>query len=67
MSDKPAGSPTNASDAVDDIELEPGGTEEEVLDAGVQHTFPASDPIAVQEAYERRLRHNPARCRSCPT
>ena len=53
-----AGSPTNASDAVDDIELEPDGSEEEVLDAGVQHTFPASDPIAVQEAFAKRLRRS---------
>lgn len=56
MSSPGAGWPTNASDAVDNIELEPGASEEEVLDAGVQHTFPASDPIAVQEAYEKRLR-----------
>ena len=53
-----AGSPTNASDAVDHIELDPESSEEEVLDAGVQHTFPASDPVAVQEAYAKRLRRS---------
>jgi hypothetical protein len=46
------GSQTNASDAVDDIELRPDAAPDEVLDVGVQHTFPASDPVAVQDAYE---------------
>ena len=55
---KPIGSQTNASDAVGDIGIKPGDSEEEVLDAGVQHTFPASDPIAVQEAYAKRLRRS---------
>ena len=59
MSDRAtAGALTSASDAADDIKLDPGGSEEEVLDAGVQHTFPASDPIAVHEAYARRLRRS---------
>jgi hypothetical protein len=56
MSTRGAGSQTNASDAVDDITIEPMSSEEEVLDAGVQHTFPASDPVAVQDAYAKRLR-----------
>lgn len=47
------GSQTNASDAVDDIELPPHPSADELLDAGVQETFPASDPIAMQEAYWR--------------
>jgi hypothetical protein len=54
-----AGSQTNASDAVDDIELRPNATQEEVLDAGVQETFPASDPVSVEPAetaYEKRQR-----------
>ncbi len=49
---KPIGSTTNASDAVDDIELAPDATPNEVVDAGVAETFPASDPVAVGNAYE---------------
>ena len=54
-----AGSTTNASDAVDDIPLGPNPTLEERLDAGVQETFPASDPVSVtpsETAYEREQR-----------
>jgi hypothetical protein len=46
------GSQTNASDAVDDIELSPNPHPEEVLDAGVKETFPASDPVSVNNQYE---------------
>jgi hypothetical protein len=57
---KSAGSPTNASDAVDDIELGPDATQEDKLDAGVQETFPASDPVSVNSpadtAYEKEQR-----------
>jgi hypothetical protein len=56
---KAAGSTTNASDAVDDIELKPGASHEEVVDAGVKETFPASDPVSVkpsETAYERNQR-----------
>jgi len=49
---EPAGSTTNASDAVDDIELRPDAPPDEVVDAGIKQTFPASDPPAVQEAFE---------------
>jgi hypothetical protein len=49
---EPTGSTTNASDAVDDIELPPDASPCEVVDAGVEETFPASDPVAVQDAYE---------------
>ena len=49
---KTPGSATNASDAVDDIELRPDASPDEVLDVGVKQTFPASDPPAVQEAFE---------------
>ena len=48
----PAGSLTSASDAVDNVELSPDASPDEVLDVGVQHTFPASDPVAVEDAYE---------------
>jgi len=48
------GSLTSASDAVDDIELRPDASPEEVVDVGVMETFPASDPPAVQEAFKRR-------------
>ena len=53
------GSTTNASDAVDDIHLRPGASHEEHVDAGVQETFPASDPVSVkpsETAYEREQR-----------
>ena len=53
------GSTTNASDAVDDIELKPGATHEEHVDAGVQETFPASDPVSVkpsETAYDKEQR-----------
>ena len=61
----PVGSQTNASDAMDDIELHPRATREEIVDAGVKHTFPASDPVAVGQAVEtahdreQRLRRDP--------
>jgi hypothetical protein len=53
------GSQTNASDAVDDIELSANPSQEEMLDAGVQETFPASDPVAVDKvetAYDKQRR-----------
>jgi hypothetical protein len=53
------GSQTNASDAVDDIELASNPSQDEMLDAGVQETFPASDPVAVDKvetAYEKQRR-----------
>ena len=52
--DRKPGSPTNASDAVDDIELPPDADEEDVLDEGLQETFPASDPVSVQKTYKRK-------------
>jgi len=48
------GSTTNASDAVDDVELAPDADEEDVLDEGLQETFPASDPVSVQKTYKRK-------------
>jgi hypothetical protein len=42
------GSQTNASDAIDDIELKPQASAEERIDAGVMGTFPASDPTSIQ-------------------
>lgn len=54
------GSTTNASDAVDDIQLGKNPTLDEKLDAGVQETFPASDPVSIahpsETAYERAQR-----------
>jgi hypothetical protein len=44
-----AGSPTNASDAVDDVQLPSKPTVEEKLDAGVKESFPASDPVSVSQ------------------
>jgi hypothetical protein len=48
------GSNTNASEAVDAPELLPDATDEDVLDVGIQYTFPASDPVAVESAFRRR-------------
>jgi hypothetical protein len=48
------GSNTNASDAVDAPEVPPDATDEDVLDIGIQYTFPASDPVSVESAYRRR-------------
>jgi hypothetical protein len=59
FSPKPTGSTTNASDAIDEIELRPGASHDELIDAGVQETFPASDPVSVnpsETAYERDQR-----------
>jgi hypothetical protein len=54
------GSTTNASDAVDDIEVPPNPKPEQIVDEGVKATFPASDPVAVgaagETAWERRQR-----------
>jgi hypothetical protein len=55
---KKPGSPTNASDAVDDVELPPDANEEDVLDEGLRETFPASDPVSVQKAYKRKKARN---------
>jgi hypothetical protein len=48
------GSNTNASDAVDAPMIAPDATPEEVLDVAVEYTFPASDPIAIEDAYRMR-------------
>jgi hypothetical protein len=60
---KGSGSPTNPSDAVDDVELDSHPTAEQMIDAGVMQTFPASDPLAVESAgeteHERRKRGAP--------
>lgn len=53
-------SSTNASDAVDDVQLPPRPSLEEKVDAGVKETFPASDPVSVAQPpnteHERRQR-----------
>jgi hypothetical protein len=48
------GSNTNASDAVDAPFIGPDATGEDVLDVGVQYTFPASDPVSIDCAYRKR-------------
>jgi len=57
---RPSGSTTNASDAVDDIELRPNASADEHLDAAVMETFPASDPVSPGKisdtAWERQQR-----------
>jgi hypothetical protein len=50
------GSPTNASDAVDAPRIERDDSPETLLDVAIEYTFPASDPIAVENAYARRRR-----------
>jgi hypothetical protein len=51
---KKGGSPTNASDAVDDVQLGPDATADDVLDEGLQESFPASDSVSVQKTYKRK-------------
>jgi hypothetical protein len=55
-----SGSTTNASEAMDDIHVRPNAGADEHLDAGVQGTFPASDPVSVsgkgETAWERQQR-----------
>jgi len=55
-----SGSTTNASDAVDDINVRPGASADEHLDAAVMETFPASDPVSPgkpsETAWERQQR-----------
>ncbi len=50
--------------SMDDKAPPPLGAEpspERVLDAAIEYTFPASDPIAVQESFERALRRERVR------
>jgi hypothetical protein len=57
-----AGSQTNASEAVDDIPLGANPSTEDMLDAGMKETFPASDPVAVdrvETAYDKKKRQSP--------
>ena len=49
------GSQTNASDAVDSPSIGIDDPPDALLDVAVEYTFPASDPIAVESAYESRL------------
>jgi hypothetical protein len=57
------GSTTNASDAVDDIQVPPHASTDQQLDAGVKETFPASDPVSVsaegETAWEKQQRGRP--------
>jgi hypothetical protein len=50
---KRTGSPTNASDAVDDLTLPSKPSTEEVVDHAGQESFPASDPVAVGSAHHK--------------
>jgi hypothetical protein len=52
------GSNTNASDAMDLPFIAPDASPEEVLDVAVEYTFPASDPIAIEDAYRKRGQSN---------
>jgi hypothetical protein len=44
--------------------IERDASADEVLDVAVQYTFPASDPIAIEKAYEARLKRNKSHGRS---
>ncbi|HYD56060.1 MAG TPA: hypothetical protein VEB41_04045 [Burkholderiales bacterium] len=61
---KGAGSPTNASDAVDDVRLPSKPTTDQKMDAGVKETFPASDPVSISQPrnteHERNARGEPS-------
>jgi hypothetical protein len=48
------GSNTNASPFVDLPFIAAGASQEDVLDVAVEYTFPASDPIAIEVAYQNR-------------
>ncbi|HZD21265.1 MAG TPA: hypothetical protein VE325_11390 [Burkholderiales bacterium] len=52
---RPAGSLTSANEVVDSVELPPDPDPDQVLDAAVAYTFPASDPIAVDSAFRHAL------------
>ena len=45
----------NPNDVVDSVELPPDPDPDEILDAAVAFTFPASDPIAVDPAFRHAL------------
>lgn len=46
--------------ALDAPEIGPESTPDEVLDAAIEYTFPASDPIAVETAYRMAARRSAA-------
>ena len=48
------GSNTNAAEWIDPPFIGPGASADDVLDVAVEYTFPASDPIAVEQAYLHR-------------
>ena len=50
------GSQTNASEAIDNVKLGPDASDEDVLDEGLQETFPASDPVSVQKTFKRKTK-----------
>jgi len=45
----------NPNDVVDSVELPPDPDPDEILDAAVAFTFPASDPIAVDSAFRHAV------------
>ena len=55
------GSQTNA--AVDSPELSADATPDEILDAGIEFTFPASDPVSVESAWRFAARRQNAAAR----
>jgi hypothetical protein len=58
--DKPVGSPTNASDAVNDTRLPAKPSTDEVVDHAGEESFPASDPVAVGSAAHKAKKREPA-------
>jgi hypothetical protein len=53
------GSNTNAREIVHLPFIGPDSSPEEVLDVAVEYTFPASDPIAIEDTYRKRSRRRP--------
>ncbi len=56
---KPAGSTTNASDAVNDTKLPSRPSTDEVVDHAGEESFPASDPVAVGSAARKAAKREP--------
>ncbi len=60
------GPQTNASDAIDDVNLRANPSEEDLVDAGVKQTFPASDPVAVGKGETEHERSRSGRAPAAP-
>jgi hypothetical protein len=59
QADKPVGSPTNASDAVNETKLPSKPSTDQAVDHGGEESFPASDPVAVGSAAHKAKKREP--------